>query len=149
MKCTNKRSLALAALSLVLLAASLAAYFLQGREIRFLLSAGLALVWGLVQLYEAFHTKGAAELAAALADERDHYLAAKSSQRGPSHLQLPAACRLLCPALFLWPVEAAGAAGRFGGPVRRGCRSVRAAAVREYLLREAGIVSKTSRNCHS
>lgn len=81
MKCTNKRSLALAALSLVLLAASLAAYFLQGREIRFLLSAGLALVWGLVQLYEAFHTKGAAELAAALADERDHYLAAKSSQR--------------------------------------------------------------------
>lgn len=81
MKCTNKRSLALAGLSLVLLAASLAAYFLQGREIRFLLSAGLALVWGLVQLYEAFHTKGAAELAAALADERDHYLAAKSSQR--------------------------------------------------------------------
>ena len=80
MKCTNKRSLALAALSLVLLAASLAAYFLQGRETRFLLSAGLALVWGLVQLYEAFHTKGAAELAAALADERDHYLAAKSSQ---------------------------------------------------------------------
>ena len=66
MKLTNKRSLALAALSLVLLAASLAAYFLQGREIRFLLSAGLALVWGLVQLYEAFHTKGAAELAAAL-----------------------------------------------------------------------------------
>ena len=81
MKLTNKRSLALAVLSLVLLAASLAAYFLQGREIRFLLSAGLALVWGLVQLYEAFHTKGAAELAAALADERDHYLAAKSSQR--------------------------------------------------------------------
>ena len=40
MKCANKRSLALAALSLVLLAASLAAYFLQGREIRFLLSAG-------------------------------------------------------------------------------------------------------------
>ena len=57
MKLTNKRSLALAVLSLVLLAASLAAYFLQGREIRFLLSAGLALVWGLVQLYEAFHTK--------------------------------------------------------------------------------------------
>ena len=81
MKLTNKRSLALAVLSLVLLAASLAVYFLQGREIRFLLSAGLALVWGLVQLYEAFHTKGAAELAAALADERDHYLAAKSSQR--------------------------------------------------------------------
>ena len=54
---------------------------MQGREIRFLLSAGLALVWGLVQLYEAFHTKGAAELAAALVDERDHYLAAKSSQR--------------------------------------------------------------------
>ena len=57
MKLTNKRSLALAVLSLVLLAASLSAYFLQGREIRFLLSAGLALVWGLVQLYEAFHTK--------------------------------------------------------------------------------------------
>lgn len=80
MKLTNKRSLALAVLSLVLLAASLAAYFLQGREIRFLLSAGLALVWGLIQLYDAFHTKGAAELTAALADERDHYLAAKSSQ---------------------------------------------------------------------
>lgn len=104
MKCTNKRSLALAALSLVLLAASLAAYFLQGREIRFLLSAGLALVWGLVQLYEAFHTKGAAELAAALADERDHYLAAKSSQcalRIFSYLLL-AACFALLFSYGLW-----------------------------------------------
>lgn len=104
MKCTNKRSLALAALSLVLLAASLAAYFLQGREIRFLLSAGLALVWGLVQLYEAFYTKGAAELAAALADERDHYLAAKSSQcalRIFSYLLL-AACFALLFSYGLW-----------------------------------------------
>ena len=104
MKCTNKRSLALAALSLVLLAASLAAYFLQGRETRFLLSAGLALVWGLVQLYEAFHTKGAAELAAALADERDHYLAAKSSQcalRIFSYLLL-AACFALLFSYGLW-----------------------------------------------
>lgn len=104
MKCTNKRSLALAALSLVLLAASLAAYFLQGRETRFLLSAGLALVWGLVQLYEAFHTKGAAELAAALADERDHYLAAKSSQcalRIFSYLLL-AACFALLISYGLW-----------------------------------------------
>ena len=104
MKCTNKRSLALAALSLVLLAASLAAYFLQGREIRFLLSAGLALVWGLVQLYEAFHTKGAAELAAALADERDHYLAAKSSQRalGIFSCLLLAACFALLFSYGLW-----------------------------------------------
>ena len=104
MKCTNKRSLALAVLSLVLLAASLAAYFLQGREIRFLLSAGLALVWGLVQLYEAFHTKGAAELAAALADERDHYLAAKSSQRalGIFSCLLLAACFALLFSYGLW-----------------------------------------------
>ena len=104
MKCTNKRSLALAALSLVLLAASLAAYFLQGREIRFLLSAGLALVWGLVQLYEAFHTKGAAELAAALADERDHYLAAKSSQRALRIFSclLLAACFALLFSYGLW-----------------------------------------------
>ncbi len=104
MKLTNKRSLALAALSLVLLAASLAAYFLQGREIRFLLSAGLALVWGLVQLYEAFHTKGAAELAAALADERDHYLAAKSSQRALRIFSclLLAACFALLFSYGLW-----------------------------------------------
>lgn len=104
MKLTNKRSLALAVLSLVLLAASLAAYFLQGREIRFLLSAGLALVWGLVQLYEAFHTKGAAELAAALADERDHYLAAKSSQRalGIFSCLLLAACFALLFSYGLW-----------------------------------------------
>ena len=104
MKCTNKRSLALAALSLVLLAASLAAYFLQGRETRFLLSAGLALVWGLVQLYEAFHTKGAAELAAALADERDHYLAAKSSQRALRIFSclLLAACFALLFSYGLW-----------------------------------------------
>ena len=104
MKCTNKRSLALAGLSLVLLAASLAAYFLQGREIRFLLSAGLALVWGLVQLYEAFHTKGAAELAAALADERDHYLAAKSSQRALRIFSclLLAACFALLFSYGLW-----------------------------------------------
>lgn len=104
MKLTNKRSLALAALSLVLLAASLAAYFLQGREIRFLLSAGLALVWGLVQLYEAFHTKGAAELAAALADERDHYLAAKSSQRALRifNCLLLAACFALLFSYGLW-----------------------------------------------
>ena len=104
MKLTNKRSLALAVLSLVLLAASLAAYFLQGREIRFLLSAGLALVWGLVQLYEAFHTKGAAELAAALADERDHYLAAKSSQRALRIFSclLLAACFALLFSYGLW-----------------------------------------------
>ena len=104
MKCTNKRSLALAGLSLVLLAASLAAYFLQGREIRFLLSAGLALVWGLVQLYDAFHTKGAAELAAALADERDHYLAAKSSQRalGIFSCLLLAACFAVLFSYGLW-----------------------------------------------
>ena len=104
MKLTNKRSLALAVLSLVLLAASLAAYFLQGREIRFLLSAGLALVWGLVQLYEAFHTKGAAELAAALADERDHYLAAKSSQRalGIFSCLLLAACFAVLFSYGLW-----------------------------------------------
>ena len=104
MKCTNKRSLALAALSLVLLAASLAAYFLQGREIRFLLSAGLALVWGFIQLYEAFHTKGAAELAAALADERDRYLAAKSSQRalGIFSCLLLAACFAVLFSYGLW-----------------------------------------------
>lgn len=104
MKLTNKRSLALAVLSLVLLAASLAVYFLQGREIRFLLSAGLALVWGLVQLYEAFHTKGAAELAAALADERDHYLAAKSSQRALRIFSclLLAACFALLFSYGLW-----------------------------------------------
>lgn len=104
MKLTNKRSLALAVLSLVLLAASLAAYFLQGREIRFLLSAGLALVWGLVQLYEAFYTKGAAELAAVLADERDHYLAAKSSQRalGLFSCLLLAACFALLFSYGLW-----------------------------------------------
>ena len=104
MKLTNKCSLALAVLSLVLLAASLAAYFLQGREIRFLLSAGLALVWGLVQLYEAFHTKGAAELAAALADERDHYLAAKSSQRALRIFSclLLAACFALLFSYGLW-----------------------------------------------
>ena len=104
MKLTNKRSLALAVLSLVLLAASLAAYFLQGREIRFLLSAGLALVWGLVQLYEAFHTKGAAELAAALADERDHYLAAKSSRRALRIFSclLLAACFALLFSYGLW-----------------------------------------------
>lgn len=77
---------------------------LQGRETRFLLSAGLALVWGLVQLYEAFHTKGAAELAAALADERDHYLAAKSSQRALRIFSclLLAACFALLFSYGLW-----------------------------------------------
>ena len=71
---------------------------------RFLLSAGLALVWGLVQLYEAFHTKGAAELAAALADERDHYLAAKSSQRALRIFSclLLAACFALLFSYGLW-----------------------------------------------
>lgn len=83
------------------------------------------------------------------ADERDVYLAMKSSRT---------AMRIFNKCLFLASVAAFWGYARFDLafllPVAVTLAGAVlflffAAAVREHLLREAGIVSKTSRNCHS
>ena len=78
MKTQKKRALALAVLALVLAAASLAVYLLQGKP-RFLISALLALVWAAIQFAKGLSGDTFPD-PADLADERDVWIAMKSSR---------------------------------------------------------------------
>lgn len=77
-KTQKKRALALAVLALVLAAASLAVYLLQGKP-RFLISALLALVWAAIQFAKGVSGDTFPD-PADLADERDVWIAMKSSR---------------------------------------------------------------------
>lgn len=55
-------------------------YCFRGQELRFLLSGFVTFAWGVVSVYDAFHKKPIEERVAEHADERDVYLAMKSSR---------------------------------------------------------------------
>ncbi len=76
----NKRSFFTAVLTGILAVICLAVTIYQNQAGRFLLAGVIALAWCAVSLYTAFARPDAAELATAAADERDRYIARKSSQ---------------------------------------------------------------------
>ncbi len=78
MKTRKKRALALAVLTLVLAAASLTVYLLQGKP-RFLIAALLALVWAAIQFVKGLSGDTLPD-PADLADERDVWIAMQSSR---------------------------------------------------------------------
>ena len=78
MKTRKKRALALAVLTLVLAAASLTVYLLQGKP-RFLIAALLALVWAAIQFVKGVSGDTLPD-PADLADERDVWIAMQSSR---------------------------------------------------------------------
>ena len=55
-------------------------YCFRGQELRFLLSGFVTFAWGVVSVYDAFHKKPIEERVAEHADERDVFLAMKSSR---------------------------------------------------------------------
>ena len=80
-------------------------YCFRGQELRFLLSGFVTFAWGVVSVYDAFHKKPIDERVAGLADERDVYLAMKSSR---------AAMMIFNKSLFLASVLAFWVYARFG-----------------------------------
>lgn len=63
---------------------ALGAYFFKSQEFRLLVTAFIAFVWALVDFYDAFHGSPIEERVAGEADERDVYIAMKSSRTAMS-----------------------------------------------------------------
>lgn len=80
-------------------------YCFRGQELRFLLSGFVTFAWGVVSVYDAFHKKPIEERVAGQADERDVYLAMKSSRT---------AMMIFNKSLFLASVLAFWVYARFG-----------------------------------
>ncbi len=76
----SERSFAAGIIMALLSAAAFAAAWLQQPAARFAVAGVLALAYSAVSFLIAFTEKGAAEQAAAMADERDRYIAQKSGQ---------------------------------------------------------------------
>ena len=55
-------------------------YCFRGQELRFLLSGFVTFAWGVVSVYDAFHKKPIEERVGGQGDERDVFLAMKSSR---------------------------------------------------------------------
>jgi hypothetical protein len=60
------------------------AYFLKDQDIRLLAAGFIVLVWAVTEFYEAFHKGPIEERVSGQADERDIYLAMKSSRTAMS-----------------------------------------------------------------
>lgn len=58
----------------------LGAFFFKAQEFRLLVTAFIAFVWAIVDFYDAFHGSPIEERVAGEADERDVYIAMKSSR---------------------------------------------------------------------
>lgn len=59
---------------------ALGAFFFKAQEFRLLVTAFIAFVWAIVDFYDAFHGSPIEERVAGEADERDVYIAMKSSR---------------------------------------------------------------------
>lgn len=80
----NKFNLVLGCLMSVGAVLCFGAYFFKGQELRFLVSGFIALIWAIVDFYDAFHRAPIEERISGMEDERDVYLAMKSSRTAMS-----------------------------------------------------------------
>ena len=78
-KVKNIHSLVIASLMTVMGVVCLGVYWFKDRDTRLLAAAFVVFVWALGDFYDAFHRKPIEERVSGLADERDMYLAMKSS----------------------------------------------------------------------
>lgn len=68
----------------VMCSVCLVAYFVKDQDIRLLAAGFIVLVWAVTEFYEAFHKGPIEERVSGQADERDIYLAMKSSRTAMS-----------------------------------------------------------------
>lgn len=68
----------------VMCSVCLVAYFFKDQDIRLLAAGFIVLVWAVTEFYEAFHKGPIEERVSGQADERDVYLAMKSSRTAMS-----------------------------------------------------------------
>ncbi|MGI6255557.1 MAG: DUF2178 domain-containing protein [Acutalibacter sp.] len=80
----NLHSLIVAIVMTLLGLVCLGVYWLKDRDARLLAAAFVVFVWAVGDFYDAFHRKPIEERISGMADERDRYLAMKSSRTAMS-----------------------------------------------------------------
>ena len=80
LKVRNAHSLVIGSLMAILCLVCLGAYFFKDQDGRLLAAGFIVLVWAMTELYQAFHKGPIEERVSGQADERDIYLAMKSSR---------------------------------------------------------------------